>query len=129
MNMRFKRVDKLEARAEKIFATAGANASRPFHARVREIIAKLSKTFPITGMQMGMGGWWLKGPEVAILFDDGSEGTASVQELLDDWGQMPDRMSWEPKLGNTRHLRLLQELYQLLSYLNDERWMETIDLP
>lgn len=80
--------------------------------RVRELVAGL-ENFTIDKIDMGMGCWSLHGPEFQIIYDDGSEGSKELHEII-YW--MRDNYYWRPKVISDAEETIFEELIEICDW-------------
>lgn len=109
------KVSTFERRVEREFLSYGKQLAQPAYTRIDELVERLKVYFPITGLRMAMGGYWLLGKDVEIVYDDDSTGTVQMTELLD----YTENKSWRPRHLTTRNDKILRELKNWLDWLTD----------
>jgi hypothetical protein len=104
-----------ERRVEREFLARGKYMAQPVYSRIDELVERLKVYFPITGLRMAMGGYWLLGKDVEIVYDDDSTGRVEMTELLD----YTEGKVWQPRALTQRNDKMLRELKSLLDWLTD----------
>jgi hypothetical protein len=111
------KISTFERHVEREFLNFGKQLAQPAHERIQELIDRLKVDFPITGLRMAMGAYWLLGEDVPVVYSDGSEGgTIGMTELFDC---LEGTKIWCPVRLTKRHLKTLRELRQWLDWLTD----------
>ncbi len=117
---------QLEKEMEKELAALSAKMSPKFKARAVEIIKELKKTFPITGLIMGMGGYVLKGGKMKGKDEHDDEiYEMEISELLDI---LDPRWNFRPIGLTKKHKKIILELKSILEFLTEDHNLEIFDL-
>lgn len=126
-------VQQLEDLVERRLSKTGAEVSKVLHAEAIHILKRVHKVWPIEHLMMGNGGWWFKGPEVDIVYTSdsdtpGENGKAKLQEVMDDWAETPNAISWAPRHGTSLLKFQIQKLNKILTILTDGRYLKVFDV-
>jgi hypothetical protein len=114
------KVSTFERRVEREFLNLGKQLAQPAHERIQRLIDSLKLDFPITGLRMAMGCYFLLGSDVPVTYSDGSAGTVEMAELF-DFVEAPK--IWEPTQLTERNLKMLRELKEWLDWITDEPYI------
>lgn len=109
------KVSAFERRIEREFLRLGKEMARPAYERIQALIDSLKSGFPITGLRMAMGGYWLLGKDVEVVYDDDSKGAIEMTELFDYF----EGKVWTPVNLTESHVKRLRELKEWLDWLTD----------
>lgn len=129
--MTFKQIVKMHETEDAAICVRHA---RDFKLRAVELVKQLRMWYPITGVMMGMGGWWIKGDNIQMRQEIGTEFEAvheipmtDLGEWIDpqygDFGQARQPVQW--RIG---HERFFRELAEILNHVTDDRNCDTIDI-
>lgn len=110
------KVSTFERRVEREFLRFGKQLAQPAYERIQLLIDRLKPDFPITGLRMAMGGYWLLGDDVPVIYSDDSEGSIGMTELFE---AVEERKIWTPIKLTERNYRTLRELKEWLDWLTD----------
>jgi hypothetical protein len=110
------KVSTFERRVEREFLKFGKQLAQPAHERIQLLVDRLKPDFPITGLRMAMGSYWLLGGDIPVVYSDDSEGSIGMTELLEC---VEERKGWQPARLTERHFKTLCELKQWLDWLTD----------
>jgi hypothetical protein len=112
--MNFKQIEK---QWEKDLSTLHNKFAKCIEQRVRELVAQL-KNFTIQKIDMGMGVWSIHGPEFQAVYDDDSEGSKELHEII-YWIQNGN-YCWNPKSITKAEESIFKELIEICDWWVDQ---------
>lgn len=127
--------EALKQETQKLIAQLGASQSEKFFKRVEEIVAILRKKYPITGIDMGMGCWYIEhGP---VIFLEGFKEKDSEEWQFEEY-ENKDGLHYliskgcmdkadKPKIYSEEDKPLMVELHDILDFLTDKPEMQIKD--
>lgn len=116
--------ETLKQETQKLFAQLGAAQSEKFFRRVEEIVEILRKKYPIIGIDMGMGCWYIEhGP---VIFLDGFIEKGSTEWQFEEY-EKKDGLHYlisegcmdkadKPKLYSEEDKPLMIELHDIFEF-------------
>lgn len=102
---------KLKDAWEEEFSALCVRHDQKIEVKVRKLVGDL-RVIRLDQIVMGMGTWTVNGPDVMMSYDDGSEGSRPVDDVIQG--------SWDEVKGiDEREVEILEELIRILDWWTD----------
>lgn len=110
---------KIEKEWNMKFLALANEAEKKCRKRLVEIVKKL-RFITITKIIMGMGSWVIYGSDFKIIYEDGSEGTTDIQEIIywvEGYLGYTNGKVWKPKDITKSEIAVVVELSKICEWL------------
>lgn len=126
--------ESYERAIEKSARKHSERFSKIFHDRIKYLLKQLEPEFKVTSLVMGMGGWTFKSEPFEVQWDDGTIEIPEKADILNGAAPSFDKLfdrsfnyCWTPTKAEEKHWKIIDELREILDYLNEDSYLELFE--